>query len=119
MVRSDLTPNSPNNTFVQMTELEVECVEHTFTHDSIQTREYKKIHTAVCDETGNWSLTECSYPVCEPIEVDSDTVAVTELLITDNATTQGSTLKFSCKEDTDEFEFTSSVMRVLAVCNRK
>ena len=108
---TDLT----NNTFIQWSSLEVECLDHMFTSD------LEGGFTAMCGEEGGgtWNLSSCSYPVCSEVEVDTGTVEVTELLITANATTHGSILKFSCKDEAEVFSVGSGLTRLQAVCNRR
>ena len=105
---------------VQATELTMECEEHTFTSLSVKAREYKKTFTAVCtDQDSSWSMDHCTFPTCPQLQLDTNTVQLTELWLTHNATTQGSVLKLACKGEAEEFEFGSGITRLLAVCNRR
>ena len=67
----------------------------------------------------SWNISTCSYPVCKKVEVDTDSVEVTELFIIGNATTQGAIVKFSCKDEAAVFSVGSGLTRILAVCNRR
>ena len=106
-------------TMVQGSELEMECLEHTFTSLSLGAGKFKQKFTAVCSDSGQWSEERCTHPLCPHLRVDSASVEVTELFITLNAKSQGSVIKLSCKQEADEFEFGSGTTRLLAVCNRR
>ena len=110
---SNLT--ATNTTFIQWSSLEVECLEHMFTTEG------EGRFTATCGEKdgGTWKLSTCSYPVCKEVEVDTETVEVTELFFIGNATTQGAILKFTCKDEAEVFSVGSGLTRLEAVCNRR
>ena len=103
---------------IQGTELEVECLQHTFSSLGLRAGEYREVFTALCTEEGSWTLEPCEHPACPQPQVDTASVEVTELLTTLNASSQGTVLKFSCKEEHTEFDFVSAT-RVLARCNRR
>ena len=110
---SNLT--ATNNTFIQWSSLEVDCLEHMFTSEG------EGGLTTMCEEKdgGTWNLSTCTYPVCKEVEVDTETVEVTELFIIGNATTQGVRLKFSCKDEAEVFSVGSGLTRLEAACNRR
>ena len=104
-----------NNTFIQWSSLEVECLEHMFTAEG------EGGLTTMCEDEddGTWNLSTCTYPVCKEVEVDTQTVEVTELFIIGNTTTQGARLKFSCKDEAEVFSVGSGLTRLEAACNRR
>ena len=106
-------------TMVQGSELEMECLEHTFTSLSLGAGKFEQKFTAVCSDSGQWSEERCTHSLCPQLRVDSASVEVTELFITLNAKSQGSVIKLSCQQEADEFEFGSGTTRLLAVCNRR
>ena len=112
---TNITTNITNTTFIQWSSIELECEEHRFT------AELEAGFTATCQEEngGTWNFSTCSYPVCEEVEVDTDSVEVRELFIIGNTTTQGAILKFSCKDDAAVFSIGSGLTRILAHCNRR
>ena len=113
---TNLTSTTATNPFIQWSTLEVECLEHMFTTEG------EAGFTAMCREEkagGTWNMSTCAYPVCKEVEVDTDTVKVTELFIIGNATTQGAILKFSCKDEAEAFNVGSGLTRIQAVCNRR
>ena len=108
--------NSTNNTFIQWSRLEVECLDQMFTTEG------ERGFTAMCGEAegrATWNMSTCSYPVCTEVKVDAGTVEVTELFIIGNATTQGAILNLSCKEEAEVFNVGSGLTRIQAVCNRR
>ena len=97
-----------NDTFIQWSRLEVECLEETFTPEG------EVNFTAICGEKeggGAWNMSSCSLPTCTEVEVDTETVQVTE------DTNHGAILTFSCKDEAEVFNLGSGLTRIQAVCN--
>ena len=103
-------------TFLQGTVLEVECREDFLTPGGEASF---RAECGVKGGGGTWNMTSCSHPVCSEVEVDTESVEVTELLTTDQATTHGAILKFSCKDEAEVFSVGSGLTRLQAVCNRR
>ena len=72
----------------------------------------------ICQE-GQLCNNTCITPVCTEVDVDTDSVEVTELFMIENATSQGAILRFSCKEEAAVFNVGSGLTRILASCNRR
>ena len=66
-------------TMVQGSELEMECLEHTFTSLSLGAGKFEQKFTAVCSDSGQWSEERCTHPLCPHLRVDSASVEVTKL----------------------------------------
>ena len=110
---NNLTAANANETFIQWSWLEVECLEHTFTAEGEGGFQVK------CGEDKTWNMTSCTFPVCTEVKVDKRTVEVAELLIIDKANTQGAILRFSCKDEAAVFNVGSGLTRFQANCNRR
>ena len=113
-----LVSESNDTSFIQWTQLELECLDHTFTDHSVQSRDFQTELTAVCNNNGTWEMSaSCVFPVCAEPQVETKSVEVKELFIIDTATTQGAIVKFSCKDQTTQFQF-GAFTRLVGVCNR-
>ena len=112
-----LVSHNNQTSFIQWSQLELECLEHTFTEHSVQARLFQKELSGVCSSNGTWDMPACVFPACPWPQLDAKTVKVTELFIVHNATTQGAKLKVSCKDETTQFNF-GAFTRLFAFCNR-
>ena len=73
----------------------------------------------MCLPTGEWNqIAKCEMIFCNPLDIDEDTVEISEFRNTYNMTTHGSKLKISCKETINDFDFGQNILRIFLTCGK-
>ena len=133
----DISSKHPDNIFVESVNVTFMCKENTFLTRKVKQiiiikttslfpQDYKFTkaiddigYEATCLPTGEWNqIAKCEMIFCNPLDVDDETVENTEFKNTFNMTTHASTLKLSCKENINDFDFGQNILRTFLTCGK-
>ena len=75
---------------------------------------------ALCLPSGEWdNIVKCNMIFCTKVNIDKETVEVSEITNMYNMTTHASKMKLNCKEPLGDFNFGQAIRRIFLTCGKQ